>query len=349
MPKKSTINRTPAELRAEMSAAERELKRPPGGKEQTLELATAVIKTRPELFQPRGFINGALDKGHVKKLAQRIATKGELDPPLVVKLGRNWVCVDGHHRIAAYTAQPGRRFTKITCKWFAGSVREAVDESVKRNDITKLEMSRGDRYEAAWQRVVLGIGSKRDIMRLTHVSEGLIAEMRRVAKAHARNNEFGKAFRAKMPVLEEATWSAARSTYRNETPTEWDVREQAALLAHKLRDRMADKLSDNKQVTAMALALYDPELPKPLAAYLKNVERLLQSEDEGSAPSSGDTDLSNDLTEELVAELGRLRGNQEDTAKQVGKIERELQQRGVDTTQRDWTPSDDTWAAWTNL
>src|SRR5262249_36340368 len=145
------------------------------------------------------------------------------------------------------------------------------DESVRRNDVTKLEMSTGDRYEAAWQRVVLGIGSKSAIVRLTGVSDGLVADMRRVAKAHKGDNAFGRAFRAKLRTLEDATWWLARSTYRNETQEQWDVREQAALLARSMRNRLEGRLSENKVVTAMALAIYDPELPKPLATHLKEV------------------------------------------------------------------------------
>jgi hypothetical protein len=348
MAKKSTISRTPAELRSAMMSAEKELKRPESGKEETIELTRGVIATRPELFQPRGFANSALDEGHVRKLAQRISTKGELSPPLVVKLGSKWVCVDGHHRLAAYAKQPGHRFDKIRCRWFAGSVSEAVDESVRRNDVTKLEMSSGDRYEAAWQRVVLGIGSKSEIVRLTGVSDGHVAEMRRVAKAHAKDNEFGRAFRAKLPALEGATWSLARSIYRNETPAQWDVREQAALLARRLRNRMENRLSDNKRVTAMALAIYDSQLPKPLVGYLKNVESLLQVDSDGELPAAGDTDLRSEVSEDLLAELGRLRDHQERTAKRVEEVTRELKERGVDTdAQRDRTPSDETWDLWT--
>jgi hypothetical protein len=348
MAKKTTISRTPAELRKAMMSAEKELKRPESGKEETIELTRAVITTRPELFQPRGFANGALDEGHVRKLAQRISTKGELSPPLLVKLGKKWVCVDGHHRLAAYGKQPGHRFDKIKCRWFAGSVSEAVDESVRRNDVTKLEMSNGDRYEAAWQRVVLSIGSKSEIVRLTGVSDGMVAQMRRVAKAHVRDNEFGRAFRAKLPALAEATWGRAKSVYRNETPAQWDVREQAALLARKLRSRLEDRLSENKQVTAMALAIYDPELPKPLARYLKNVESLLQADSDGELPAAGDTDVHNELLEDLLAEHGRLRDHQHRTAKRVEEVTRELRKRGVDTeAQRDRTPSDETWDFWT--
>src|SRR5262249_27684732 len=149
---------------------------------QVVQIRPSLIVTLPELFQPRGFASrNALDAGHVKKLVRRIATKGELKPPLVVQLGTEWVCVDGHHRIAAYLEHHGKQWSgTIRCQWFAGTIREAVDESVRRNDEIKLEMRIGDKFEAAWQRVVLGWGSKREIKEVTGVSDGLIGMMRRV-------------------------------------------------------------------------------------------------------------------------------------------------------------------------
>jgi ParB/Sulfiredoxin domain len=254
MAKKATISRTPNDIALALAEAERELKPPPDGKQQTVQIRPAQISTRPELFQPRGFSNSALlDNEHVKKLARRIDIKGELDPPLVVKLGKKWVCVDGHHRIAAYLKQPDGYYLHnfITCDWFAGSVRDAVNESVRRNDVAKLEMRRGDKYEAAWQRVVLDWGSKKEIVNITGVSGGLVAAMRRVVKAYERKDTFGRELKAEMRgKLEDCTWSAARNAYNNITPAEWDPREAGAKLSKNLRNRMHGKLSDNPIVTA---------------------------------------------------------------------------------------------------
>jgi hypothetical protein len=270
--KKPTILRTPDNIAAELAAAERELKRPPGGKRQTVGILPKQIKTRPELFQPRGFYTR--------------------DPPLVVKLGGDWVCVDGHHRVAAYLKQPkgGWRAT-IACQWFAGTAREAVDESVRRNDVVKLEMRRSDQWEAAWQRVVLGWGSKKQICRLTGASDGLVAQMRRVVAAHASKDAFGREFRKKLPSIKDATWSLARASHLNLSPAEFDERKAAAKLARELQNRLHGKLSENKKITAMALALYDPALPEPLASELRRVKSALADEDEGvtwDEPTAGD-------------------------------------------------------------
>jgi Recombinase len=83
--------------------------------------------------------------------ARRIGIDGELDPVLVIRLGKEWVCVDGHHRIAAY---PLRKHKKpIRCEWFTGTPTEAVDESMRRNKKDTLPVPPADRREEAWRRV----------------------------------------------------------------------------------------------------------------------------------------------------------------------------------------------------
>src|SRR6185437_8324462 len=93
----------------------------------TVELLPSEIEMRPELFQPREFSFGLkeTDPNHVKRLARAVGIQGELDPIVVIKLGKRFVCVDGHHRLAAYEVE--RWATPIRCEWFGGTVREAVD------------------------------------------------------------------------------------------------------------------------------------------------------------------------------------------------------------------------------
>ncbi|BBB95385.1 ParB/Srx family N-terminal domain-containing protein [Bradyrhizobium elkanii] len=124
------------------------------------------IKQRLELFQPRrpGYGLRTLDTNHVNTLVTRINRKGELDPPLVVKFettnqytgkvdGHEWVVVDGHHRLAAY--QKAKHTGPISCQWFAGPARAAMDASVHRNEKAHLPIEQGDKHEAAWTRTLL--------------------------------------------------------------------------------------------------------------------------------------------------------------------------------------------------
>jgi hypothetical protein len=347
--KKATINRTPDDIEQALHEAERQLKQPPDGKQQVVQIRPSLIATRPELFQPRGFATrNALDTEHVKKLVRRIATKGELKPPLVVQLGTEWVCVDGHHRIAAYLQHHGKLWRDtITCQWFAGTIHEALDESVRRNDEVKLEMRLGDKYEAAWQRVVLGWGSKKQIKEITGVSEGLIAEMRRVIRAYQSDDLNGAALRQKVPSIRKVTWSEARNTYHNITPLEWDHQEAAAKLARTLRNRLEGRLSDNKKVTALALAIYDPDLPGPLATELQNVGTAMEDEEAGQLRGDvRDKQLGDVLTSDLLNDLGGLRVTQERAAGQIVAIEEELKRRGHSFAAADVSRSDATWARW---
>jgi hypothetical protein len=109
------------------------------------------IETRPEMFQIREFTYGhkLIDIDHVKKLERTIGLLGELDPPVVIKIDGMWICVDGHHRIAAYDRARWR--DPIKCFWFAGTVREAVDEAIRLNSKDRLNVTQQDRLDAAWR------------------------------------------------------------------------------------------------------------------------------------------------------------------------------------------------------
>jgi ParB-like nuclease domain len=260
-------------LKDAVTTAEQQLERPPDGKAKTIKLRPAEITTRPELFQPREFSMGLreVDPRHVKKLRKAARIKGELkDPIVVVKLGGVWTCVDGHHRLEAYRKE--KRTEPIKCEWFGGTLREAVDESVARNEVYKLPMGHADRFEAAWKRVLLDWGSKADIVALCGVGEGTVAMMRRVKRRYSEANKWAEEFRARLgrPLM-ECSWSTARMAYLMSEPVDTSKEKRAAKLARQLVNRMTDTLSRDPVVTAKALELYDPELVEPLAEALNAV------------------------------------------------------------------------------
>jgi hypothetical protein len=234
-----------------------------------VDLRPNEIEMRPELFQPREFSFGAkdVDKHYVKKLAGEIETAGELDPILVIRLGVTWVCVDGHHRVRAY--QKVRWRGTIKCEWFGGSVREAVDEGMRRNRTVKLEVPRADRQEQAWKRTLLELGSKSEVVRLCGVSEGIVAMMRRVKALANAQTEEGKAFRQRLDApITEKSWSLAKLAYIGAEQTKMDIEARAGQLAREISARLESRLSKDPEVTARALAIYDPELPTPLTMAL---------------------------------------------------------------------------------
>jgi hypothetical protein len=258
--------------------AEEQLEQPPKTRKAPVyvQVKPADVVTMPELFQPRRFSAGLreVDPKHVKDLATRITRKGELDPVLVVHLKgpfrSRWVCVDGHHRVAAYKGL--RRTETIKCEWFAGTLREATDESLQRNEVAKLAVPQADRFEEAWRRTLNGWGSKKEVVTLTGTSDGMVALMRRVMNAHkAQNTPKGQALRAELGSnLDTYSWSRVRAAWIGLTPGEWSIEEDAAKLARILSNRLTNKLSQNPEVTARALWIYDPDLCRNLVEALQN-------------------------------------------------------------------------------
>ena len=247
------------------------------------------VSERLELFQPRrpGYGTRTLDTKHVNNLAVRIQRK-DMDPVLVVKLrtanpytgvvdGHEWVVVDGHHRLAAYRKL--KHAAPIKCEWFSGTVREATDESLRRNEKTHLLVQQGDKAEEAWKRTLLGWGSKRDVVKLTGCGEGTVAKMRRAVKCHREFNKteqsdadrlWGEKLNTGLGAdLRVHTWSKVNGVILDLTPKEWDVNDAAAKMARNLVMRMTDKLSEDPEVTARALWLYDPDLCPQLVEALQ--------------------------------------------------------------------------------
>jgi ParB/Sulfiredoxin domain len=232
-----------------------------------VELRPVEIEVKPELFQPREFSYGfrEVDRDHVKKLKRAIDIDGELDPIIVVKLGKTWVCVDGHHRLAAYKLAKWKE--TISCEWFGGNIREAIDESMSRNKKDRLNVPQADRLEEAWKRVLIGGWSKSQIVSVCGVGDGTVAFMRRVALSVKGRSKFARDFRKRLdePLIEMG-WSRARLTYNNVEPKEIDAEQEAVQLAKRIHSRLSNRLSRSPQVTARALSLYDPELPDQLMA-----------------------------------------------------------------------------------
>jgi hypothetical protein len=250
------------------------------------------IGERLELFQPRrpGYGLRKLDTKHVNKLATRITRKGELDPVLVVRLGHQWVVVDGHHRVAAYLKL--KRTEPIKCEWFAGTVREAMDASLICNEKAHLEVDQADKAETAWARTLMDwngktwSSSKREVVILTGAGDGTVAQMRRVVKWH-HNFRAGtdkhptgeKLLTALGPDLRRHSWQKVKAVLLDVTPREWDMNDAAAKLARNLVTRMTTKLSEDPEVTARALWLYDRDLcPRLIEALQEHMKSEMEEE-----------------------------------------------------------------------
>jgi hypothetical protein len=248
-----------------------------------------------------------VDTKYVNELKTRIERKGDMDPVLIVKLvattinpptrGRTdqykewtvvdgmprlteWIVVDGHHRLAAYRKL--KRTDPIKCEWFAGSVREAMDESLRRNEKIHLRIDQGDKAEAAWTRTLLDWNgedwrrSKKDVVELTGCGEGSVAHMRRVMKWHYRHvtGQEQTPMGEKLEIalgrdLREHSWNKVKEAALGLTPQQQDENKAAANLSRNLTTRMTDTLSRDPEVTAHALWLYNRDMCQTLVEELQ--------------------------------------------------------------------------------
>jgi ParB-like chromosome segregation protein Spo0J len=337
--KKIRTEHTAATLDAEVKRATKEIQRPSKEDGLTVLVHAQDVDTRPELFQPRIFAHGLqeVDESNVHKLMRRIGTVGELDPVVVVKLGARWVCVDGHHRLEAYRRLKWKE--PIKAAWFPGDVRAALDHAVISNEVVKLDIPDRDRYEVAWQRVVLGWGSKAEIARLADVSERLVGNMRMIKAKYDKGDDFSKQFRTLLGAeLKAVTWRRAKMAHDGVTPGQMDKHEAAQKLAKELGRRLHHKLSEDPEVTAIALALYDRHLPQPLAGELQKFVTKAGDTEIPTYPRASMAHMTND---ELRQTVERIDSARLALLRQQREAEAEQDRRGAG-----WTPSDDTWDQW---
>lgn len=289
--------------RQALEKAEKQLTVRPEG-QKGIRLKPSDVGFRLALFQPREFAAGfkTVDGKTVKELGEAISIHGELDPVLVIKLGEQFVCVDGHHRLEAYKKANWKK--TIRCEWFGGSVREAVDESMRRNAKIKLNVPHADKMEEAWRRVVLGHGSKKEIALLCSVSPRSVANMRVVVASANEESERGERLKRGLgdKSLEEVSWTSARLAWQGAERQTITEEEKAKALAQRIGQKMEDQLSRNPAVTARALELYDGDLPK-------NLMRAWREEQPYMAPDGEEwpNDLDDPLLDDDLSPTGPLK------------------------------------------
>jgi hypothetical protein len=259
-----------------LAQAEAEHERPPAHsrKPRVVRVDPKEVEFWLELFQPRKFREGLheVNAEHVKELAGRILRKGELDPITVIKIGGRWYCVDGHHRLAAYRAQKWKG--PIKAEWFAGSLREAMDYSVERNEVAKLPIDNADKRDEAWRRVVMGWGSKAAIVQKTGASDGTVAKMRRILAAYEKQTEEGQRLKQQLGGdIRDCMWAPVQQAWDGYKPGDFNLEEAAGVLSRTIGKRLTNRLKQNIDVTALALWYYDAGMCAPLASALHRIVR----------------------------------------------------------------------------
>ncbi len=223
-------------------------------------LSLKKVKLWPEVFQQRR-PEKRISSAHVRMLASKAKANPHLllDPLTVWWDGKAWACIDGHHRVEAYRAVG---VNEIPVAVFEGSIEEAVAFSARANTRDKLQMSRGEKSNAAWHLVVATKLSKAAQAEASGVSERQVAHMRRVKEVLQTKGEHN---------LEDLGWETARRMAAGEDVTqEWDEGEaekRAEEIATKLHKVLGKVAFSQIEVFARAVEIYSPLMAKGLAEY----------------------------------------------------------------------------------
>lgn len=211
------------------------------------------VQAMPEVFQPRMSVPS---EKHISDLRSSLKSVRDLTPILVLPLGDQAVVVDGHHRLEAYRME-GRG--SIPVEFFGGTVQAAILQSGTANSKTVMPLSRRQRTDWAWKLVRMikpqdatgYLFSKRQITVSAAVSSGIVATMRRAAKALGENAD------------EYPSWDLARQAWQDqETPEayqpygEEELEEQAQIIADRIARSIGTHRANNPEIMARGLTKF---------------------------------------------------------------------------------------------
>lgn len=135
------------------------------------------VQTDEDTFQPRG---GGLNEAHVAALQDVLRQGGQLDPlclwedPATGAL----TVADGHHRLEAYLRHGKTK--NIPASIYRCDKRTALLIPIQDNAKARLPLSYVDRANWAWKLTVEGEQSKATVVASCGISDGTVAQMRRV-------------------------------------------------------------------------------------------------------------------------------------------------------------------------
>ncbi|WP_185984115.1 ParB/RepB/Spo0J family partition protein [Aureimonas mangrovi] len=229
-------------------------------------LPLADIETMPALFQVR-----ELYDQHAEDIARALRDGAEVPPLLVLRAGRRVIVIDGHHRLEAHRL--AGKLAAVPVVGFEGTLREAVLEACARNSVTKLPMTAGERQDAAWRYVCLGVGSKAQIAKASGSSTATVARMREVAK------------RLGPEAFETRSWwhamrldrEAERGDQTEEDRLVW-IEATAQRYADTMARTFGKKLTGNAEIAARAMAIH---FGRRLESVVQHLGEWLPDEREG--------------------------------------------------------------------
>lgn len=232
-------------------------------------LLVEAIERIPELFQPRGsdewrstaHINGLSSSSTNAKQANETA---KMEAVLVFWIGDAWVCLDGHHRLAAISKKRKAGAT-IGVEVFSGTVQEAMMESTRRNSRNKLPMNEKDKTERAWQLFMSGAGTHKAIAEACGVAPKTIQRMAQAVKRFGTTDEALERLRGlRWWQVRELTNPNPAGQLSLDEMKNGRIQRRAEVLGKAIGD-------DAPDIVAAALMLRDPDFAKAVMLQLRNV------------------------------------------------------------------------------
>lgn len=240
--------------------------------EDPLKLTVRSIKTEPTLFQPRshgGWKNGNHVEGLVASIrsGQEVnGTDGVEEPVVVLWNGRDWTCLDGHHRLEALKGELKVGMTAtVGVSVFRGSVEDAMLRSSRGNSRDKLPMSKSEKAAQAWRMFLMGAWRRREIADACNVTTRTVERMAKAVRelgttpdglAALRDRPWGDVQRQLLPGGNDDEPMAL------EEKLSLRITKQAVALGKAMRDA-------SPMVVGAALLEHDPDFALEVARYVR--------------------------------------------------------------------------------
>lgn len=244
-------------------------------------LKLSEIETLEGVFQYRDPLPYK-SEAHTNRLGRSVKRIGKgLGRLLVYWVGDGWVCIDGHHRLAAY--QRGE-LAEVPVEVFTGQLRDAVTQALTANTVDKLHMDDTEKTAAAWGLVTAWDEefSKNETATMAGTGTTTIAKMRRVRDTLKEQRPYLK-------DLSEFTWRQAQELAKgNEVEASPSSREaQVRRMADALIKAFGvGGLSRDVPLTLEALKTYDEDLPEALRQASEDAEAAEAAEETEGAPAA---------------------------------------------------------------
>lgn len=229
-------------------------------KRKSVPISELVVAEK--VFQWRGLHSDIqAEERQMGELIRILGLGRQLEPILVLTIGKKVYVVDGHHRLAAY-ATVGRK--AIPVEHFNGGLEAAWHRSLDANIRDKLPMTRQDKYEAAFTLVKHKVARDQDTScEEIAVRAGVGPRVVYKMQSEFRNALVDDKDASKLrwtQMLQNMGERAALGRGGDDDPRD----EWARRLADQIMAKVGTNLTANPDITAMALRMISEQLPRAL-------------------------------------------------------------------------------------